>query len=271
MDGFADRQKLWAQRGRAMRQGAVTFLREAVRAEVDDRLSEVNRTFTSPAVVTGWPASWTGFGPVVADDDILSLAEGAHDLVLHDLALHWAADPVGQLVQMRHALRPDGLMMATLFGGQTLHELRACLAEAEIAVTGGLSPRVAPMGEIRDLGALLQRAGYALPVADCVPFDVSYGTAFDLMRDLRMMGEGNALAGRIRRPTRRAVFLRAAEIYAARFGRGDGRLRATFEVIVLTGWAPGPGQQQPLRPGSAAIRLAEALGAEERPLDREGD
>lgn len=268
MDGFVDRQKLERQRARAG--AAVTFLREAVRAEVEDRLAEVNRRFTTPAVVSGFAGEWD-WPVVVPDADVLDLRPGAHDLVVHDLALHWAADPVGQLVQMRHALRPDGLMMATLFGGQTLHELRACLAEAEIAVTGGLSPRVAPMGEIRDLGALLQRAGYALPVADAVPFDVSYATAFDLMRELRMMGEGNALAGRLRRPTRRDVFLRAAEIYAARFGRGDGRIAATFEVIVLTGWAPGPGQQQPLRPGSAAFRLAEALGAEERPLEREGD
>jgi hypothetical protein len=249
----------------------VTFLRDAVRKEVHDRLDEVNRTFTSPAVVTGWPEDWTGFGRTVADDDVIALGHGVHDLVVHDLALHWSPDPVGQLVQMRHALQADGLMVASLFGGQTLHELRACLAEAEVAVKGGLSPRVAPMGEIRDLGALLQRAGYALPVADAVPFDVSYASAFDLMRDLRLMGEGNALAGRVRQATRRAVFLRAADIYAARFGRQDGRVRATFEVIVLTGWAPGPGQQKPLRPGSAAFRLAEALGAEERPLDREGD
>lgn len=271
MDGFVDIRQLQAQRRRAMQRGAVTFLRDAVRAELHDRLVEVNRTFTQPAVVTGWPLDWAGFGHAVGDGEVLPLETGTHDLVVHDLALHWAADPVGQLVQMRHALRPDGLMMATLFGGQTLHELRACLAEAEIAVTGGLSPRVAPMGEIRDLGALLQRAGYALPVADAVPFDVSYATAFDLMRELRFMGEGNALAGRLRRPTRRAVFVRAAEIYAARFAGADGRLRATFEVIVLTGWAPGPGQQKPLRPGSAAFRLADALGAEERPLDRGGD
>jgi SAM-dependent methyltransferase len=270
MDGFVDRARLESQRRRAVTQGAVTFLRDAVRTEVEDRLAEVNRRFTTPAVVTGFPGDWD-WPVVVPDTEVLALTPGAHDLVVHDLALHWAADPVGQLVQMRHALRPDGLMMATLFGGQTLHELRACLAEAEIAVTEGLSPRVAPMGEIRDLGALLQRAGFALPVADAVPFDVSYATAFALMRDLRGMGEGNALARRLRGFTRRDVFLRAAEIYAARFGRGDGRIVATFEVIVLTGWAPGPGQQQPLRPGSAAFRLAEALGAEERPLDRGGD
>ncbi len=267
---FADRRKLMSQRARAARAG-VTFLREPVIAEVQDRLGMVNRAFTAPAVVTGWPALWSGWPVVVPDDPVLALAPGAHDLVVHDLGLHWAEDPVGQLVQCRHALRPDGLMMATLFGGQTLRELRAALAEAEAEVTGGLSPRVAPMGEIRDLGALLQRAGFALPVADAVPFAVSYASAFDLMRDLRGMGEGNALAGRLRRMTRRGVMLRAAGIYADRFGRGDGRVSATFEVIVLTGWAPGPGQPEPLRPGSAAHRLAAALGVEERPLGRTGD
>jgi SAM-dependent methyltransferase len=270
MSGFADRRQLEAQRRRAGR-GAVTFLREAVRAEVEDRLAEVNRRFTAPAVVTGWPGEWRGWPVVVPDEAVLALEPGAHDLMLHDLALHWADDPVGQLVQCRQALRPDGLMIATMFGGQSLHELRAALAEAEVEVTGGLSPRVAPMGEIRDLGALLQRAGFALPVADGVPFDVSYASAFDLMRDLRAMGEGNALAGRVRRMTGRRVLWRAAEIYAARFGRGDGRVTATFEVIVLTGWAPGPGQPQPLRPGSATFRLAEALGVQERPLDQGGN
>jgi SAM-dependent methyltransferase len=267
---FADRRKLESQRARAAR-GSATFLREAVFAEVQDRLNEVNRTFTAPAVVTGWPGLWAGWPAVVPDGPVVELTPGAHDLVVHDLSLHWADDPVGQLVQCRHALRPDGLMMATLFGGQTLHELRTSLAEAEIGVTGGLSPRVAPMGEIRDLGALLQRAGFALPVADSVPFDVSYETAFELMRDLRAMGEGNALAGRLRKFTRRQVMVRAAEIHAARFGRDNGRVRATFEVIVLTGWAPGPNQQEPMRPGTAAYRLADALGSVERPLDRGGD
>ena len=267
---FADRRKLVSQRARAERAG-VTFLREAVIAEVQDRLGMVNRAFTTPAVVTGWPALWSGWPVVVPDEAVLALAPGAHDLVLHDMGLHWAEDPVGQLVQCRHALRPDGLMIATLFGGQTLRELRAALAEAEAAVTGGLSPRVAPMGEIRDLGALLQRAGFALPVADALPFAVSYASAFELMRDLRGMGEGNALAGRLRVMTRRGVMLRAAEIYAERFGEGDGRVTASFEVIVLTGWSPGPGQPEPLRPGSATSRLAAALGVEERPLDRAGD
>jgi hypothetical protein len=153
-----------------------------------------------------------------------------------------------------------------MFGGQTLHELRACLAEAESEITGGLSPRVLPMGEIRDLGGLLQRAGFALPVADSFSKTVRYRDALHLMRDLRLMGEGNALAARLRRPTRRAVLVRAAELYQAQYGDAEGRIPATFEIICLTGWAPADSQPKPLKPGSAAQRLADALNAAEMPL-----
>jgi SAM-dependent methyltransferase len=187
------------------------------------------------------------------------------------MCLHWANDPVGQLVQARHALKPDGLLLCTFFGGQTLHELRASLAEAEAAVTGGLSPRIAPMGEIRDLGALLQRAGFALPVADSTPLTVSYANAFHLMHDLRKMGENNALAQRIKHATRRNILTEAASIYAGNFRNDDDRVDATFEIITLTGWAPAENQQQPLRPGSATTRLADALGAKETPLNKSND
>ena len=163
-------------------------------------------------------------------------------------------------------MRPDGLLLAAVLGGQSLHELRASLAEAEIAVTGGLSPRVAPMAELRDLGALLQRAGLALPVADSVELNVEYRDMWHLMHDLRAMGEGNALAARLRRPTRRAVFGRAAEIYAATYPNERGGICATFEIIILTGWAPDTNQPQPLRPGSATARLADALGTDETSL-----
>jgi hypothetical protein len=265
-----DRAALTRHRARA----SAAFLRQAVIAELQDRLREVNKPFTSPAVVTGWPALWDGVLPgarIVPDDEVLALTPGAHDLVIHDMGLHWANDPVGQLVQCRLALAPDGLLLATLFGGQTLHELRAALAQAEVAVTGGLSPRVAPMGEVRDLGALLQRAGLALPVADVTPFDVTYPDALALMRDLRAMGEGNALAGRQRRFTSRAVIMRAADVYAQSFATPDGRIPATFEVVTLTGWAPAPDQPQPLRPGSAKTRLADALRVPESPLDPAAD
>ncbi len=267
-----DRPALLQHRKRAT-QAPVLFLREAIGAEVQERLNEVNRTFTAPAIVTGMPKLWDSFpdAVVVPDSDVLAFVAATHDLIIHDMGLHWANDPVGQLVQCRHALRPDGMLIATLFGGETLHELRISLAEAEAEVTGGLSPRIAPMGEIRDLGGLLQRAGLALPVADGVPFTVSYADAFALMHDLRGMGEGNAMQSRLRRPTRRAVMTRMVEIYAARFGTADGRITATFEVITLTGWAPAPSQQQPLRPGSATHRLAAAFQTTESPLEPLGD
>lgn len=261
---LTDRAALLRNRARATE----FFLQEEAADEAQERLTEVNRTFTAPVVVSGFPAVWPDF-PTVADDEVLALSEGAHDLVVHAMALHWANDPVGQLVQCRRALQPDGLFLGLLPGGQTLHELRAALAEAEAEVTGGLSPRVLPMGEIRDLGALLQRAGFALPVADSFTKTVLYRDAFHLMADLRAMGEANALTARLRHPTRRAVLLRAAAIYAERFGRPDGRIPATFEIICLTGWTPHYSQQKPLRPGSAAARLAEALNAAERPLPRE--
>lgn len=260
-----DADLLARRRARAARLGPVDVLQEAVAADVEERLAEVNRTFTAPAVIGPRAALWTRLlglpgARAVDDSDRLDLAPGAHDLVVHALALHWANDPVGQLVQARRALRPDGLFLGALYGGETLTELRTALAEAEVEVLGGLSPRVAPMGEIRDLGGLLQRAGFALPVADSRRYDVSYSDALALMRDLRAMGETNVLHGRLRRPTPRALIARAAAAYAARFGRPGGRVGATFEVIFLTGWAPAPDQPQPLRPGSATTRLSDALG-----------
>ena len=272
---LTDRPALLRHRARAAQAAEpALFLHQIVADEVQERLNEVNKSFTQPAVVTPFPAVWAPVLPtarVVADDEVLDLAEGAHDLVIHALGLHWANDPVGQLVQCRRALAPDGLLMCFAFGGQTLHELRSALAEAEVAVTGGLSPRVLPMGEIRDLGALLQRAGLALPVADSFTQTVRYRDAFHLMADLRAMGETNALTGRLRHPTRRGVLIEAAHRYAAHFAEADGRIPATFEVIALTGWAPHDSQQKPLRPGSAAARLAEALHTAELRLPASGD
>lgn len=262
---LVDRSRLSLIRARARGDGM--FLQSLAVDEVQDRLELVNRTFTKPAVVTGFPEIWGQAFPkaaILPDDDLLALEPGAHDLVIHGLSLHWANDPVGQLVQCHRALVPDGLFVAVLFGGQTLHELRAVLAETEIALTGGLSPRVLPMGEIRELGSLLQRAGFALPVADSAVQTVSYSDALALMHDLRAMGEGNALSDRAS-ATRRGFFAEAAARYDAAFGEG-GRIPATFEMIVLTGWAPHESQQKPLRPGSAAARLADALGANETKL-----
>ena len=265
---LTDRTALMRNRARALHAPAF-FLREKVVAEVQERLLEVNRTFTAPAIVTPFPDLWGSVFPtarIIPDAPVLALETGAHDLVIHDLCLHWADDPIGQMVQARHALRPDGLFIATMFGGQTLQELRRALAEAETMVTGGLSPRVAPMAEIRDAGALLQRAGLALPVADSADYAVTYSDALALMRDLRAMGEGNALAQRLRHPTRRAVIAAATALYAEHFSDAAGRIRATFEIVTLTGWAPAPDQQQPLRPGSAKARLADALRVPELPI-----
>ncbi|MEZ5911101.1 MAG: methyltransferase domain-containing protein [Paracoccaceae bacterium] len=264
---LTDRAALTRNRARAtaMAEPAL-FLIEDVADEIEERLTEVNRRFTAPAVVTGFPAFWAGRFPhatVVADDDELALDPAAHDLVIHALCLHWASDPVGQLVQCRRALKPDGLFLAALFGGQTLQELRSALAEAEAALRGGLAPRVLPMGEIRDLGALLQRAGLAMPVADSHRRSVHYSDAWALMRDLRAMGETNAMEARPRRFTPPSVLQRMAAIYGQHFPAPNSRVSATFETVFLTGWAPDPGQPKPLRPGSATHRLADALGSEE--------
>jgi hypothetical protein len=259
-----DAELLARRRARAARLGFADFLHAAVAGEVRERLAEVKRAFTAPAVVGPQATPWAEAlgmpeARAVPDSEVLALGEAAHDLLVHGLALHWANDPVGQLVQARRALRPDGLMIAALFGGETLAGLRVALAEAEIATIGGLSPRVAPMGEVRDLGGLLQRAGFALPVADSQPFDVSYPSVVALMRDLRAMGETNVMRDRLRRPMRREMLARAAALYTERFGDGEGRVLARFDVIFLTGWAPAPSQPQPLRPGSAKARLADAL------------
>jgi SAM-dependent methyltransferase len=245
------------------------FLHERIAGEIEERLGEVNRAFTAPAVVTPFPAVWRPRLPdalILPEAELLDLAPGRHDLVVHALCLHWANDPVGQIVQCAGALAPGGLFLAALFGGQTLAPLRAALAEAEVAETGGLSPRVLPMAEIRDLGGLLQRAGLARPVADMVPVPVSHADPLALMRDLRAMGEGNALAGRLRRPTRRGVILGAAARYRAACGLADGRVLTRFEVVVLTGWAPPAGRPPPLRPGSATPAPADAP-----PRDKAGD
>ena len=270
---LTDRTALARNRARAATlPDRALFLQQGVVDEVQERLTEVNRRFTDVAVVTGEPSLWQAALPgarMVADAPVLDLAPASQDLVIHALCLHWADDPVGQIVQCARALRPDGLFLAALFGGRTLHELRACLAEAEVAATGGLSPRVLPMGEIRDLGGLVQRAGLALPVADSGVRTVLYRDAWHLMADLRSMGEGNALHARQRRFTKRAVIAGAAARYAQAYAQADGKVRATFEIIFLTGWAPHADQQKPLRPGSAVQRLADALNARETPLPRD--
>lgn len=240
---------------------AAFFLHSEAQLEIKERLTEVNRTFTKPAIVTGFPDIWSDFfdgADIVPDSDTIDLAPQSYDLVIHAMSLHWANDPVGHLVQCRNALKPDGMFLAVFFGGQTLHELRAALAEAEIALTGGLSPRVVPMGEVRDYGGLLQRAGLALPVADTLPLNTTYASPLHLLHELRAMGEGNALADRRKTFAARSLFSKTAEIYERAFEQ-DGRIPATFEMIFLSGWAPADSQPKPLRPGSAKTRLEDAL------------
>lgn len=265
---LTDRAALQKHRARAaLSDDAERFLHLEAASLLEERLNEVNRTFTAPGLVAPFPGPFLrvlGSPPAVTDSDVLALEPATHDLVVHAMALHWASDPVGQIIQCRRALKPDGLFIAVAFGGRTLHELRSVLAEAEASVSGGLSPRVAPMADIRDLGGLLQRAGLAMPVADSLSLTVSYSNLPALARDLRRMGETNALSERLRSPTRRAVFEAADRLYSSAFPAADGRIRATFELVFLTGWAPDETQPQPLRPGSASARLADALGTKER-------
>ncbi|MBN9515648.1 MAG: methyltransferase domain-containing protein [Alphaproteobacteria bacterium] len=204
-------------------------------------------------------------GPaVVADEEHLPFAAGQFDLVLSAMSLHWVNDLPGTLIQIGRILKPDGLFLAAMLGGGTLWQLRQAFAAAESEIDGGLSPRISPFADLRDAAGLLQRAGFALPVADSETIDVDYENALALMRDLSSMGESNLVVERRRRITRRATLLRAAELYGERFARPSGRVTASFEVLFLHGWAPHASQPKPLKPGSAAQRLADALGAPEQ-------
>jgi len=196
---------------------------------------------------------------VAADEEALPFADGGFDLVVSALSLHWVNDLPGALIQIRRALRPDGLFLGAMLGGGTLVELRRCLLEAELEITGGAAPRLSPFADLRDAGHLLQRAGFALPVVDAETVTVTWPDLFRLLADLRGMGETNAVLARSRRPLRRAVLLEAARRYAAGFAEPDGRIPASFQILYLSGWAPDPSQQQPLRPGSAKINLADVL------------
>lgn len=265
----------------ALAAGYPDFLLARCASDLDERLSAVLRRFERAADL-GTPLPLVGpvlqaragdllrmaeapepGAALVGDLETLPFAPESLDLAASLLALHAVNDLPGALIQIKRALRPDGLFIACLLGGQSLTELRQSLLAAEVELTGGASPRVAPFADLRDLGGLLQRAGFALPVIDSESVTVRYGDMFGLLRDLRAMGWANALAERSRKPLRRSVLLRAAELYAERFSDPDGRLRATFEIVWLSGWAPHESQQKPLRPGSAKARLADALGVPE--------
>ena len=272
---------------RARSRGPETFLLDRVAAELGERLGAVLRRFeravdlatstdalrralaatsqvetiiaAAPDAVSLDPT----FLRVAADEEALPFADQSLDLVVSALALQFVNDLPGTLIQIRRALKGDGLFLAALLGGDTLTELRQAFAEAEAEVEGGVSPRVAPFADVREMGALLQRAGFALPVTDVDRLTVRYASPFALMSELRHMGATNVLVERRRAPLRRTTLRRMAEIYAQRFADHDGRIRATFEIIWLSGWAPHESQQKPLRPGSAQTRLAAALGTDE--------
>jgi len=282
-----DRTLLRARRQRARALGPATFLLDRAAADLGERLSVVLRRF-DVAVDLGTPTDAVRrslaasgkvgtivaaaadiasadrtFLRVAADEEALPFADASLDLVVSVLTLQFVNDLPGTLVQIRRALKPDGLFMAALVGGESLGELRSAFAEAESEVEGGLSPHVLPFADVRELGALLQRAGFALPVVDSERLVVRYDSAFSLMHDLRRMGAGNILFERRRTPVKRQTLERLATIYADRFSDADGRLRAGFEIIWLSGWAPHDSQQKPLKPGSVARRLADALGTKE--------
>lgn len=251
------------------------FLLQRVADDFLERLTAVRRTFARAGCVGATAdllAQRLRLAPslgnvvsIVADEEgPLAVEPQSLDLIASALTLQLVNDLPGALIQMRRALRPDGLMLAALLGGETLKELREAWLIAEDEVSGGASPRVAPFADVRDLGGLLQRAGFALPVADGETVTVRYGAPLDLMRDIKAMGASNMLAARRRAPVTRRLLLRVAEVYAERFSDADGRVRATFNIITLTGWAPHESQQKPLAPGSAQTRLADALGVEEQ-------
>ena len=276
-----DRALLRRRRARARALGAETFLIDRVAADLAERLGAVLRQFevaadlgTPTNAVRAALASSKAIGnlfavcslppaDIIADEEALPFRDASLDLVVSALALHFVNDLPGALIQIRRALKPDGLFLAALLGGDTLIELRAAFAQAEAEIEGGVSPHVAPFADVREMGALLQRAGFALPVTDVERLNVRYSSPFALMRELRRMGATNVLTERRRSPLRRATLSRMTEIYAERFADADRKIRATFEIVWLSGWAPHESQQKPLRPGSAQRRLAAALGTRE--------
>ena len=284
-----DRRRLRQHRDRAARGfPSHDFLLREVTERLADRLDDVNRRFASVLDLgchTGETtrasaalrraeatircdlshemARRAGPCAVVADEEFLPFGENAFDLVVSNLSLHWVNDLPGALLQLRRTLRPDGLFLAAMLGEGTLAELRECLMQAEIEVRDGVSPRVSPFAALRDLGGLLQRANFSLPVVDRDRIVVTYDNAFKLFDDLRGMGESSALTEQPRHFMGRGLLQRTAEIYHERYAAADGRVPATFGVVFLHGWAPHESQQRPLAPGSAQSRLANALQTEE--------
>lgn len=292
MDIVFDQPLIEARRRRAFLQATpkADFLLNIAAQELVDRLDVVERHFDKAVELHGYTGrtaellSQTGKTTEICrvETDAIFAGDGKYirvspletvplepqsvNLVVSPLSLHLTNDTPGAFIQVRRALKPDGLFLAAIPGSGTLQELREVLLATESEMTGGASPRVIPFADVRDIGGLLQRAGFALPVTDTETYTVRYATLFALLKDLRAMGMTNPLTGRSRKPLTRKFFLRAAEIYADRFSDADGRIRATFSIIYISGWAPHESQQKPLKPGSAKQRLADALGSVERTL-----
>jgi len=248
-----------------------TFLKAEIADRLFERLQEVNREFPERVDLGTTfarylpPTEQDKYQTIDTNVSEIAATAASADLIVSNLGLHWINDLPGLLVQIRNALKPDGLFTASLFGGQTLHELRHALLTAEAEVTGGANARVIPFADVKDLGSLLQRAGFALPVTDVDTLTLTYAHPINLMQELRGMGETNALAGRSRTFLQRSVLMRACEIYSEQFGLADGRIPATFEVMYMTGWHPHDSQQKPLKRGSGEVGLAEALKAGKPP------
>jgi SAM-dependent methyltransferase len=280
-----DRANYRARRRRAAKAQADTFLADIAVTAIAERIAAVNYRFESALdlgsrqaafkELAGLAKKWTHAGPatscgesgalVVADEEALPFSNQSFDLIVSVLSLHAVNDLPGSLRQICRTLKPNGLFMAAMFGGETLTELRQSFAQAETEIRGGVSPRVSPFADIRDLGGLLQRAGFALPVTDVERTTIRYRDIAKLFEDLRAIGETNVLSGRTSTPLTRQLLNAVSAQYANRFGDTGQRLPATFEIVFLTGWAPHESQQKPLRPGSARMRLAEALGTKEHP------
>jgi len=292
-----DRKSVRAHRDRAAENiGEHDFLLGEVAARLSERLDDIKRDFArvldlgchggalgerlagrngietivqcdlSPAMVRQAAVNNRGFAlGLAADEEFLPFNDGSFDSVLSNLSLHWVNDLPGALIQIRKVLKPDGLFIGAMLGGETLAELRQALMEAELANEGGVSPRVSPFADVRDAGDLLLRAGFALPVADSDRITVTYPDALSLMRELRAMGEANAVRSRRHGFSRRVTLLQAASLYETRHADQEGRIPASFEIVYLGAWAPDESQQKPSRPGSASRRLADALATEERP------
>ncbi len=270
-----DPQAVAQNRNRASRLDAGhQFLQAEIADRLFERLQEVNRDFPDRIDLAGRfapflpAAEQPKYRPHTTHADTLALEANSADLIVSNLDLHWTNDLPGFLVQAKMALRPDGLFCAALFGGETLHELRHSLIAAESEIRGGAGQRVIPFADVRDLGSLMQRAGFALPVTDLDTLTLTYEHPLGLMQELRGMGEANAMVNRPKTFMRRDVLLRAAQIYQEKFSREDGRIIATFEVIYLTGWHPHDSQQKPLKPGSGNVSLADALKAGKPPTKK---